>query len=190
MAQFYYTIAALPYLSYDNPPSLDTEAFLERCREDLGSADYRRLLSAKLDISDQDEEDAPRFLRDWHRFERCLRNELVKIRAGEQGRDASAYIRGGESITGLDDILRETLNQATPLMKEDVLNRARWNKLDEMEVGHYFDLSRLMIIYLKMQLLERKAMFQQEAGIERFEEIYGDVREAITAASSAANGVS
>lgn len=48
----------------------------------------------------------------------------------------------------------------------------------------------MMIIYLKLQLLERKGAFRPELGTERFEEIYADVREAVASASSTGNGES
>jgi len=190
LAQYYYTIATLPFFSYDAVSAIRSEDFLARCAEDMSDSAYCSLCYAKLDISDQKEDELPAFLISWYRFERELRNELVRSRAAGLGMDAAVYVRPGEGPTGIEEIVRDALGQPTPLQAEDVLNKARWRKLEEMEVGHYFDLQRMMIIYLKLQLLERKGAFRPELGTERFEEIYADVREAVASASSTGNGES
>lgn len=166
------------------------DAFLQRCEEDMSLGAYQNLLNARLDIADLSEQDIPSSLKGWYRFEQSLRNELVRSRAAQRQWDETGYLRDGEAVTGIEDIVREALAQSNPLQGEEVLLRARWNKLEELEVGHYFDFQRLAVLYLKMQLLERKSRFDLEAGKQRFEEIYEDVREAITAASSTENGES
>jgi hypothetical protein len=190
LAHYYYVIATLPFLSYDFLPSVGVESFLALCEEDLSSSAYSRLLSARLDISEQQEEEVPPFLLPWYRFERTLRNELVRTRASQLGWESDMYLRQGEMITGIEDIVREVLAQPTPLQAEEMINRARWRKLEELETGHYFDIERLMIIYLKLQLLERKKLFTEELGQELFGIHYADIREAVTEASSKGNGES
>lgn len=189
MANYYYTIATLPFFSYDLPSQISTGEFLSLAAEWMAPSAYKVLTEAKLDISSQKEGEVPSFLRPWYRFERTLRNALVKMRAAKLGADGSRYLREGNEDTGIDEIIREVSGQSTPLLAEDVLNRARWRKLEELEVGHYFDLQRLMIIYLKIQLLERKKLFREELGRAQFEEIYAEVREAVAEASTTGNGV-
>jgi hypothetical protein len=190
LANYYYTIASLPFLSLEGGLSLEVEEFLQRCKEDMTQREYENLLAVKLDISYLKERDIPEQLKGWFSFENSLRNELVRSRAAERGWDESSYLREGVEETGIDEIVREAFAQSNPLQSEEVLLRARWNKLEELEVAHYFDFQRLAVLYLKLQLLERKSRFDLESGKQRFEEIYTDVREAITAASSTTNGES
>jgi hypothetical protein len=190
LAHYYYTIATLPFLSYDTVSSVTVEDFLSLAKESMTSSAFNMLTAVRLDISDQKVQDLPAFIKPWFRFELSLRNALVKMRAPQLGRESAVYLREGEEDTGLEEIIREVTSQSTPLLAEDVLNRARWRKLDELEVGHYFDLQRMMVLYLKVQLLERKHCFREEPGTAEFEEIYANIREAVSAASSTGNGVS
>ncbi len=190
LAHYYYTIATLPFFSYDTAPSVTVDDFLARAKEAMTSPAYAVLTAARLDISDQKVKDLPSFIKPWYRFELSLRNALVKMRAPGLGRESALFLREGEEETGVEEIIREVSSQSTPLLAEDVLNRARWRKLDELEVGHYFDLQRMMILYLKVQLLERKHCFGEETGTAEFEKIYANIREAVSTASATGNGVS
>ncbi len=190
MAHYYYTIATLPFFSYDAAPAVSVDDFLSLAKESMTSSAYTELSCARLDISDQEVKSLPSFIKPWYRFELSLRNALVRMRASRLGKDSGQFLREGEEETGIEEIIREVSSQSTPLLAEDVLNRARWSKLDELEVGHYFDLQRMMILYLKVQLLERKHCFREESGTTEFEEIYANIREAVSAASATGNGVS
>ena len=61
-----------------------------------------------------------------------------------------------------------------------VLLRHRWSLLDDFEVGHYFDIERLIIYYLKLQILWRKQQFNREDGTNVFERTYNTVRRAVS----------
>ena len=56
-----------------------------------------------------------------------------------------------------------------PLEIEKEILLLRWNFLEDQEMGHFFDLSFLIIYYLKLQILERLFSFDKERGKERFE---------------------
>ncbi len=62
---------------------------------------------------------------------------------------------------------------------EEYLNRERWIFLEELEVGHFFDLEKLIVYSIRLQLLERKKFFSMEKGKEHFLEMYEQIETAI-----------
>ncbi len=176
MAQYYYTVASLPMLSYEHEPPIDTQYFLDSCINTVNAEDYRILCSADL-VPNDAAEDSILIL--WTSWEKTLRNELVKMRSASTGLDAESYIRENNYSTGAYDAAREAYNSANPLLGEDVLNKARWAFLDNLEVGHYFDLSRLIIYYLKLQLLQRRQLLKPEVGKKKYSELYNQITDKI-----------
>ena len=52
---------------------------------------------------------------------------------------------------------------------EQMIERIRWNFLDSLESGNFFDLNFLVIYFLKIQILERLQSFDKEKGKKVFE---------------------
>jgi hypothetical protein len=169
VSQYYYFVASLPGLSYETERAQTPESFLEDARAHLSRGDAEALMRARIDAP-VELESGPQSVVSWQRFERGLRNALVRIRAARKGVDATEYIRADEhgrddsDRPGLEDAAREAFGEESPLSGEAALNRLRWAFLDELEVGHFFDLDRVIIHYLKLQILARKAMFTREDG--------------------------
>lgn len=88
----------------------------------------------------------------WMAFDTALRNELVKIRAARKHRDPSEFLRGPDtqdlSAAGL---ALQAWRATNMLQAEKMLDRARWEFLDESVRGHFFD--RDMLFVYGMQLL-------------------------------------
>lgn len=173
MSQYYFLSASLPYLTYDEEHARTPEEFLTEARDHLTATDLQMLSRASIDAP-VELQTAPQVISEWQRFERGLRNELVRIRAAARSADPERYVRrdeGGADETdhsGVPEIAREAFGEESPLSGEDVLARARWRFLDELEVGHYFDLDKLIVYYLKLQLIARRRQFTTEAGREAF----------------------
>ncbi len=174
MSQYYYAVASLPMLFYETDKAPEIEDFLTLAREQLTAADYQLLLAAGSPL--QEPSKAPcALLQSWRGWESALRNELVRLRAKRKGEEAEPHLVEAPEIVGLEEVARSAFTQDSPLAAEEVLNRARWNYLDELEVGHYFDLERLILYYLRLRLLRRKALFERRRGRERFEHVYGHI---------------
>jgi hypothetical protein len=116
-------------------------------------------------------------LQEWFDWNLSLRVELAILRAQRAGTNIEEY-QGAEKISGTEEIAREAFNQESPLAAEEVLERARWAVLEELEVGHYFDLQKLLVYGLKISILERKSQFDMDSGLENFNRIYGAITEA------------
>lgn len=183
MSRYYFTVSSLPYLRYEDPPSLSLEAFHGLCVPWLNPADYRLILSASIAVL-ADTLPTCSVLQRWRQWEINLRNELVKIRAQKMGTDPFRYTAPSTFTMGSAELATEAAGMINPLEAESLLNRARWQFLEELEVGHYFDVERLVVYSLKLQLLGRIALHDLEKGREQFEEIFGKLKEQIRAGES------
>jgi hypothetical protein len=167
---YYYTVASLPMLFYDRDLPISREAFLEACDRDLAPDDRGIMDEARIGDVERGSSGCG-LLDGWRRWETGLRNELVRLRAHRKGWDAEKHLRESEGVLGTAEVARDAFGQDSPLSGEDVLNRARWSFIEELEVGHHFDLEKLVAYYLKLQILERKASFRSDEGSERLESV-------------------
>ena len=174
MSQYYYTVASLPLLAYDMDRPLSISNFLEICQQQLSQRDNQVLKCASL-IELESTKSTYRVLQNWFIWEKSLRNELVKLRAQRRGEELEKYLVESPEILGLQEIARNAFTQDSPLTAEEILNRARWEYFDELEIGHYFDIEKLIVYYLRLRLLERKALFNREKGLTRFNDIYESI---------------
>jgi hypothetical protein len=174
LAQYYYLVASLPLLFYDSESFPSREDFLVTCRQHISPRHYRLLVStstADLQVT------VPgcKILELWRHWEISLRNELVRLRAKKRGREAEAYLVESPGVLEPQGIAREAFAQESPLQAEDTLNRARWSYMDELEVGHYFDIEKILVYALRLQLLERKALFDEDRGRKMFDKVYSEI---------------
>lgn len=171
MSQYYYLVSTLPLLSYDSEHMASTEYFLEQCEKWLTAGDYLILKNTSINEFDSCKSGCA-LLDQWQVWEVNLRNELVKLRAQKKGLEGDAYLAAVPEVLGTAEIAREAAAQESPLAAEELLNRARWSLLDDLEVGRFFTIEKLIIYYLRLQILERKGLFNKEAGSERYKSIY------------------
>lgn len=180
MDRYFYTLSSLPLLRFETEKPLPLDEFLRLCRTEVGERDYPVLLSASIHPIGLDEP-ADGTLKRWWNWERTLRNELVRLRAPRKGLEVERFLKPADWQVGPADIAREALARETPLEVEEVLDRARWSFLGELEVGHFFDLGRLIVYFLRLQILHRRAFFNREEGTSRFQTIYSRITEEIAA---------
>jgi hypothetical protein len=91
------------------------------------------------------------------------------------------YIREGIPVLGPEAIARNAFHQESPLAGELMIQRGRWGILDELEFGHYFDLERLIVYKLKLEILENKAGIRIPEGKEIYLKIVNNITSEITA---------
>lgn len=174
MSQYYYVVASLPLLAYEMEKQYTTEDFLSVCAEQLSGRDYRLLADSELSWR-EGRKTTSALLEAWWRFDRSMRNELAGLRAARKGEEADKYLRGETDLLAAQEIARGAFSQESPLQAEEMLIRAAWSYLDELELGHYFDLEKLIVFYLRLQILKRKNSFTREKGMENFQTIYQSV---------------
>ena len=155
---------------------ISREDFLGLCREQLSKQDFLQLQAARIDSQDTAQADCP-VIRQWRKWEVSLRNELAKLRGQEKNKDPEPYLIESEEVLGHFDLAKEAVSNTSPYEAETILYEARWNYLEDLGTNRFFTLESLIIYYLKLQILEKLALFDREKGSENFEEIYRKIRE-------------
>lgn len=179
MSQYYYLVATLPMLFYQSERSPSREEFLELCRTLVSGADFRVLAEADLQVRGEQASGCA-VLDKWRSWECGLRNELAKLRARRKSVEPAGHLVEAREHLGQTEIARQALGEASPLAAEELLNRARWDYLDELETGHYFDLSRLVLFSLRLQLLVRRRLLSdRERGGASFQSQYQSITHSI-----------
>ncbi len=155
MASFYeYLISSLPMVLFGMKPPFTFEQFLLRCRELIPAEDFvvlQKCGDAKvLELMTEQ-----LTLKRWIHFEKSLRNELVKLRANRAKIAPEKFLKEGAEEPRLFHVAAASQRAQSLIEAEMLLDRERWQELDGLSTGHYFDLDALIIYGLKLQILLR-----------------------------------
>jgi len=179
VASYYYFGATLPSLSWRGAVPLGSEAFLERCAIHLSSRDLELVEAARPALPADGAFPPPsrrsRLLAAYYRWELALRNELARLRAGRLGQPAEKHVRPGSVEWDGLRAAQAAFQAESPLEGELVIERERWNIVERLQVGHYFDVEALAAYGLKLRILERVARFEAERGKAAYGEVYDDI---------------
>jgi Protein of unknown function (DUF2764). len=143
---YVYLLSSLPMLQFGMKPPFDMEKFFYACAELVSPDEIEAIKSFLKDEGDGSYGD----------FETALRNELVRIRAQRKHLDAAKYLRrDGYADQSASHIAAGAYRNPSILDRERLLDMDRWKYLDELSVGHYFDLELLKIYARKLSILEK-----------------------------------
>jgi len=159
----------------DQHPPITNKEMLDVCKRYLRIKDYDALRETTLKA---DVESASGICVPYRLWEMSLRNELVRMRAAKQGLAPDGFLRESPDIFGSSTIANEAMAKESPLEAEMYLDECRWAKIDELSAGHYFDIEFLLAYRLKLQILERHMMFEQERGFMAYQQLYTRVLDA------------
>lgn len=158
--KYYYLIASLPHLDLEEKPAISSKEFIRESKKWLTGTDFGRL--SRADINDFDAVPGDtRILGEWKAFDSDLRRQLKEVR---EARKQSEHVQ-------VPPILKRVFDHSTPLEMENELAGIRWNFAEAKETFCDFDLDRLMMYYLKLQIAERKGLFDKKKGMESFESL-------------------
>jgi hypothetical protein len=161
--KYYYLVASLPYLRLSQRCPITTESFLAECGKWLSAYDMEAL--SKASVKDHSvKPDAAFTIRAWKEFDSALRKEIAQARKNTQD---NRHEKPGLSA-------RVVFGEANPLLMERAFEKIRWEFLDSLEAGVFFDINFLAVYFIKLQILERLAMFDKKTG----EKIFRDTCEA------------
>lgn len=163
MAAYYtYLISSLPALSFFNKMPFNLEELLVKCTGLIPEPEIKILRH----IGDADAHSwnpgSGQTLKKWVIFEVALRNELVRARASRQKADPLKFIRLPDFPDMQISHTALAAYRSTSILEgERILDEARWNFLESLSLGHYFDFDILLIYALKLKILERWEKIQQ-----------------------------
>ncbi len=161
MTEYFYLIATLPYLIFGKDPHISTETFFFECRKWLAEKDMALILSAasaREEILSGDNA----MLVEWKTFNQELKQALAKAR---ETRKKGGNIKDHQSVS-------EILSLENPLLMEKAFEWKRWSFLAERELMYNFDINAVMVYLLKLEILERLALFDKEKGEKTFHKLY------------------
>ena len=179
MSEKYYFLSSLPTLSFkiENPMSL--QEFASACSNSVSFEDMELVFTATLDVDNTDSD--IKIIKDWFEFELGLKNEITKSRANKLSKDPAEYYvedYSGSTLTvraGLQTAVKSAVDE-NPFNAEIALLQYRWDFLEELETVKYFTFDNLVIYYLKLQILNRKALLSSlEKGKVNFDGIYENI---------------
>jgi len=167
---YYYFAASLPMIVFGEPAPFSVENFLEDCERLLSPADLADI--QLIWNPDPGVIARNRLVRAWLSFDHDFRNEMAWFRANEFNKDADEYLRG---IRSFDPQIVEALAQAAkagnPLEAEKILDQLRWNRIEDLARGHFFDMDILAAYALKLKILARYEVIASDQGAKHFEEL-------------------
>ncbi|MCF7929847.1 MAG: DUF2764 domain-containing protein [Spirochaetales bacterium] len=168
---------------------MSKEEFLYIVQGQVEENDIRLLEQAKL-VPTEDVCTGNAVLDSWLNWETELRNELIRQRNAPFQTEGQNHIREADTVAGHPDRVRPAIQADTPLEGERILDQARWQFLDDLSVGHYFDLEALIIYYLQLKILNRWQQFTPEKGEEKFQQIYDAITSDMSVMSDESGQVS
>ena len=174
MGGYFYTVASLPYLSFETTATMSNEDFLFLCQNTISRGDWEILREVKF-YSSSDRKTGNATYDSWTSAEQSLRAELAKLRAAKKGHETESYNRYGAFSQNILDAARKAFNENSPLEAETLVLQTLWALLDELEAGHLFDLDKLIAYYLRMQILELKNKRNKTDGNTKFSLLYESI---------------
>lgn len=152
-------------LQFGMKPPLSYSDFLEKCGEELSRNEMDALKNGELPL-----------LKQWNIFDRNLKNELVRTRAAKMGKDPARYLRDSEAVNPfIAPLAHWAVNQDSPMEAEIHLDKIRWEKIEEIKTGHYFDIEHLLAYSLQLQILERWDKINSGDGMKILEGLAGRI---------------
>lgn len=143
-------------LHFGAKPPFTFEKFLYLAAEFIRDEDITALRSISIDGAYPEVKVHPA-IKGWRDFDTALRNELARIRSSRKKIDPAKYIRGsGYADTRISRIAMSAYRNPSPLEAERMLDQERWNALEELALGHHFDLDVLIIYGHKLLILEKR----------------------------------
>jgi len=174
---YYYLVSSLPGISLNAAPSMGLPAFLSLCKDHLSDRDFQALTTALAPEATNTGSDHP-FIKAWSARETQLRNAAARLRAVRRQEDAGTFIRDhiGFDVC-LEEGVEEAFNLPTPLVREQALDRIRWQILDDIVGVDLFCAKAVLAYGVKLQLSERWAGMDSERGMTRIKSAISETPE-------------
>ncbi len=177
VADYYYLVSSLPELQLEAPPLISREEFLSLCEEQLTDRDLSIMQALVSGVSGTGGSETAA---QWVSFSDSLDAELASQRAQRMNlKDQSSYIPQELPPASIVDLVAKAMSDLSPLESERLLDEARLAFLDELAVNHHFDLTRIIVYYLKLTILDREQSFEFDRGDAEFRRLLSNIQTSI-----------
>ena len=147
-------------------------------KEQLGLEFYKEAFAHRLG-----------FIREFFRFDFDVRNQKVRYLNHALGRDAEKDVlkmtdpeAEENGIEQEEPEFKESEKLQAILEKNDILSRERgiddlyWDKIDELTLFDYLNFDRIMGVIVKMMIIRRWLVLDEQTGREMFRKLVDEVR--------------
>ena len=187
MGSYYYLLAQLPHLLYEQKPPMSSSAFIDLALPLLDEGDAALFKQLSLDTGTVSSGDGYSyaaaaqstgcdFIDGWRLWERALRLNLAKHRSIKRKLDTPSLAEPPYAPADAAAAAVKAINSATPLDGEIAIDRARWDAIGVLAGNDYFDRNNVFAYFLKLLLIERRQSFDTEKGINEYESLYASIR--------------
>jgi len=170
----YYLIAQLPYLIYEQKPPMPSGELKNLAERHMNKKDYDlfKYLSFEFDNVKRTGCD---FVDGFMEWELSLRQNLAVQRAVKSKREAPPK----EPVFNISAAAAalKAIDEKSPLDAEFLLDKARWNAIDELAGSDNFSRNYLYAYFLKLLLIERREAFNEEKGFSEYKTLYASILE-------------
>jgi len=188
VASYYYLMAQLPYLIYEQKPPMSSAGFKALAETQLSEEDAALFGCVSLDPDPEGKtlpsyaEPCPPtgcdFIDSWREWERSLRLNLAKNRAIKLKREnLSAQEPPFYPVEAVAAALKAVNPDISPLEGEFLIDKARWNAIDAFTGSDYFTRNSVYAYFLKLMLIERRMSFDTERGFTEYKSLYASIIE-------------
>jgi hypothetical protein len=115
------------------------------------------------------------FITKWREWERTLRLNLAKHRAANINRDNVAIPSASEPMDAVTVATKIATEEHSPLEAEHIIDKARWNAIDNLVGLDNFNRNYIYAYFLKILLLERHQVFNIDKGFSEYKSLYAEI---------------
>ena len=178
MASYYYLVASLPMLRFEDDPPITLEQFLADCQQSLNAKDYAivfELAAGNLEsIASQST-----YVKHWKRFLDSLNGLLFEARSTALSREIDDRKVVTDANVHLQAIVKQAMQAENPLEAELLLMHFQWEMAQELSQSRVFELEVLLTYAIQLALLERKSLFTPMEGNAEFKRLFSNLQSII-----------
>ncbi len=171
MASYYYLVSTLPSLRWEDKCPFSCDEFLVMCKGNITKSEYNIIeetFSGKPTSS--------KYVKEWQAFQTMVKKEMADQRSKKLNIAGDKYKNSGDKEYRIVESVRNALSAPNALEGELIIMQLYWKYLDDKSAGHVFDLEGLLGFSIKLQLLERKSIFDRAEGNKEFTSLLSNLQ--------------
>ena len=173
---YYYFVATLPSITYDDAPPFSSEEFRDLCHRLLDPADAELVQYCYYDPELAVQTVQPTgsdFIDLLMARERTLVMNLAYQRAARLKRPSPG--EPAHDVPRAEAVAKAAFEMDDPLQAALYIDRSRWGALEAMVDIDIFGVNNIYAYLMKLQLLERRRNFNAEKGAAAYRERYDSI---------------